>query len=103
VSFDKRGWGLAKLKASLTRLVKLSLDPMELIDDSVAYKKLQDLASKPMEVSVDVEQVFVRATKVGDQVAVVARGWSLTPAVTIIMTRDEAFKFIEELSAVLKK
>ena len=92
---------MARLKASLTRLVKLSMDPMELIDDSAAYARLRELASRPGEVEVGVERVFVRAVRVEGGVALVVRGWSLQPAVTVVMEPEEAKRLVEEVREAL--
>jgi len=93
---------VAKLKASLTRLVKLSLDPMELIDDSTAYVKLRDLTSKFTEVLVEIDQIFVRAMKDNERISLVVRGWSLTPALTVTMDKEEARRLLNELLGLLE-
>ena len=94
---------MAKVKAFLDRLVKLSLDPMELIDDSAVYAKLRDLASRPMEASVELSQVFVRALEANGGVSLVVRGWSLQPAVAIALSKEEASKLLDELAQLLRR
>ena len=94
---------MARVKAFLDRLVKLSLDPMELVDDSAVYAKLRDLASRPVEASVELSQVFVRALEANGGVNLVVRGWSLQPAIAMALSKEEALKLLEELAKLLGK
>lgn len=93
---------MARAKLFLDRLVKLSLDPMELVDDSVVYAKLRSLASRPLEASLELGQVFIRALEVEGAIGLVVRGWSLQPAAIISLSREEALKLLEELRRMLE-